>query len=93
VRLFDGVFVLRLESIDRWDLRIFVFAALEETLDRCPDPRPGVYGSTTEVERHYSSRCIPAQQLCFATARPTHHADIIVHNDELQQPAWEARTL
>ncbi len=31
VLLFDGVFLLRPELIDRWDLRIFVSAAFEET--------------------------------------------------------------
>ncbi len=33
----------------------------------------------------------PAQQLYFATARPADHADVIVHNDQLQSPAWEVR--
>jgi uridine kinase len=34
VLLFDGVFLMRPELIDRWDLRIFVTTALEKTLDR-----------------------------------------------------------
>jgi len=91
VLLFDGVFLLRPELIDRWDLRIFVSAEFEETLDRARTRDQGLFGSTTEIERRYRNRYIPAQQLYFATARPTDHADIIVHNDEPQQPAWEAR--
>jgi uridine kinase len=87
VLLFDGVFLQRPELFDRWDLRIFVSAALEETLARDQE----LYGSATELERRYRSRYIPSQQFYFDTARPTDHADIIVHNDEPQQPAWEAR--
>ena len=34
VLVFDGVFLLRPELIDRWDLRIFVSTAFEETVDR-----------------------------------------------------------
>ena len=88
--LFDGVFLLRPELIDRWDLRIFVSAAFEETLDRARTRDQAVYGSATEVERRFHSRYLPSQQLYFDTVRPTDHADIVVHNDEPQQPAWEA---
>jgi uridine kinase len=93
VLLFDGVFLLRPELIDSWDLRIFVSAAFEETLDRARTRDQALYGSATEVERRFRNRYRPSQQLYFDTDRPTDHADIIVHNDELQQPAWEARTL
>jgi uridine kinase len=93
VLLFDGVFLLRPELIGRWDLRIFVSAAFEETLDRARTRDQGLYGSVTEVERRFRTRYIPAQQLYFDAAHPTDHVDIIVHNDEPQQPAWEARTL
>lgn len=90
VLLFDGVFLLRPELIDRWDLRIFVSAAFEKTLDRARTRDQALYGSA-EVERRWRNRYIPSQQFYFDTARPTDHADIIVHNDEPQRPAWEAR--
>jgi len=93
VLLFDGVFLLRPELIDRWDLRIFVSAAFEETLDRARTRDQARFGSAAEIERRHRNRYIPAQQLYFDTARPTDHADIVVHNDEPQQPAWDARTL
>ena len=92
VLLFDGVFLLRPELIDRWDLRIFVSTAFEETLERARTRDQVLYGSATEVERRFRSRYMPAQQLYFDTAHPTDHADIIVNNDEPQQPTWEART-
>jgi uridine kinase len=47
--------------------------------------------SQAEVERRWRERYIPSQQLYFVAAHPTDHADIIVHNDEPQQPVWETR--
>ena len=91
VLIFDGVFLLRPELVDGWDLRIFVSAAFEETLERARTRDQAQFGSATEVERRHRDRYTPAQQLYFDAARPTDHADIIVHNDEPQQPAWEAR--
>jgi uridine kinase len=98
VLLFDGVFLLRPELIDRWEVRIFVSAAFEKTLERArirdlDQAHPALFGSTTEVERRWLERYKPSQQFYFDTVRPTDHADIIVHNDEPQQPAWESRTL
>jgi uridine kinase len=93
VLLFDGVFLLRSELIDQWDLRIFVSAAFEVALDRARTRDLALFGSATEVERRHRERYRPSQQFYFDTVRPTDHADIIVHNDEPQQPTWEARTL
>jgi hypothetical protein len=91
VLVFDGVFLMRPELIDRWDLRIFVSTALEKTVDRAMIRERRV-SSRAEVERRWRERYIPSQQLYFATVRPTDHVDIIEHNDEPQQPAWETRT-
>ncbi|MEU4570556.1 uridylate kinase [Micromonospora sp. NPDC023956] len=88
VLVFDGVFLMRPELIDRWDLRIFVSTALERTVDRAVIRERQVL-SRAEVERRWRERYIPSQQLYFATVRPTDHADIVVHNDEPQQPVWE----
>jgi uridine kinase len=68
-----------------------VSAAFEEALDRARARDEVLFGSAIEVERRHRSRYIPAQQLYFETARPTELADIIVHNDEVHQPAWEAQ--
>ena len=91
VLLFDGVFLMRPELIDRWDLRVFVSTALEKTVDRAV-VRERRVSSQTDVERRWRERYIPAQQLYFAAVRPTDHVDIIVHNDEPQQPVWENQT-
>ena len=58
--IFDGVFLLRPELIDRWDLRIFVSIAVEKTVDRP--------WSRTDAEPRW--RYFPTQQLYFAMVRP-----------------------
>ena len=81
VLVFDGVFLMRPELIDRWDLRIFVSTALEKTVDRAVIRERRVL-SRAEVERRWRERYIPSQHFYFATVRPTDHVDIIVHNDD-----------
>ncbi|MEV0288832.1 MULTISPECIES: cytidylate kinase family protein [unclassified Kribbella] len=93
VLLFDGVFLMRPELVERWDLRIFVSAAFEKTLDRARTRDRTTTKSAGEVEQRYRSRYIPSQQFYFDTVRPTEHADVIVHNDDPQRPSWEARPL
>jgi uridine kinase len=90
VLLFDGVFLMRPELVDQWELRIFVSTALEKTVDRAVI-REHQVSSQAEVERRWRERYIPSQQLYFVAAHPTDHADIIVHNDDPHQPTWEAR--
>jgi uridine kinase len=91
VLVFDGVFLMRPELVDRWDLRILVSTAFEKTVARAV-LRERAASSRTEVERRWRERYIPSQQFYFATVRPTDHVDVIVHNDEPQQPVWETRT-
>ena len=87
--LFDGVFLLREELFDRWDLRIFVSATFEKTLDRCRIRDQRRLISADEVEQRYRSRYIPSQQFYFETVRPAEHANIIVYNDDPLAAAME----
>ena len=91
VLLFDGVFLMRPELVERWELRIFVSTALEKTVDRAVI-RERQMSPQAEAERRWRERYLPSQQLYFATAHPTDRADIVVHNDEPQHPVWETRT-
>ncbi len=91
VLVFDGVFLMRPELIDRWELRVFVSATPEKTVERAV-VRERRASSRAEVERRWRERYLPSQEFYFTTVRPTDHADIVVHNDEPQQPAWTVRT-
>jgi uridine kinase len=91
VLLFDGVFLLRPELFESWDLRIFVSAGFDEILRRAMDRDAALFDSRTEVERRYRSRYIPGQKLYYAAARPTERADLVVHNDDPASPLLDAR--
>ncbi|KKK04829.1 uridylate kinase [Micromonospora sp. HK10] len=88
VLVFDGVFLMRPELVDRWELRVFVSTALDRTVDRAV-LRERRVSAPADVERRWRERYIPSQQFYLATVRPTEHVDVIVHNDEPQQPGWE----
>ena len=90
VLVFDGVFLLRPELIDRWDLRIFVSTSLETTVGRALIREKRV-SAPADVERRWRERYIPAQQLYLARVCPTDRADIVLHNDQPQHPVWESR--
>ena len=64
----------------------------EKTLDRARTRDQTPLTSTHEVEQRYRRRYIPSQRFYFQTIRPAEHADIIVYNDEPQQPEWQTRT-
>jgi uridine kinase len=93
VLLFDGVFLLRPELIDQWDLRIFVTAAFEETLARARVRDLASLGSAARVEQRFRNRYLPSQEHYFDTVRPTDLADIVVHNDEPGSPPGKSRLL
>jgi uridine kinase len=92
VLIFECVFLMRPELIDRWDLRIFVCTAFEETVARARVRDAALYGGPDDVERRFRSRYLPSQQLYLDTVRPTDHVDIIVHNDEPERPSWKVRS-
>ncbi|SCG64549.1 AAA family ATPase [Micromonospora humi] len=90
VLVFDGVFLMRPELVDRWDLRVLVTVAVDRTVERAV-VRERRVSSGTEVERRWRERYLPAQQLYAVAARPTERADVVVRNDEPQRPVWTTR--
>jgi uridine kinase len=88
VLVFDGVFLMRPELFDQWDLRIFVSTPFEQTVDRALLREQGA-GSAADIERRWRERYIPSQRLYFATVNPIDRADIVVHNDDPRHPSWE----
>jgi uridine kinase len=67
VLIFDGVFLLRPELIESWDLTVVVAVSFDETLRRALDRDVALFGSREEVERRYRSRYVPVSG---STSRP-----------------------
>ena len=86
VLVLDGVFLLRPELRDRWDLKIHLSVQPSEILRRGRIRDLDVYGSIEEVDRRYLSRYLPAQEIYRADDGPIEHADFVVINDNPARP-------
>jgi len=82
----DGVFLLRPELRDAWDLRVFVCVTPEESLRRAPVRDLELFGSPEDVQRRYLTRYLPGHQLYLDEARPFEAADFVVDNDAPDAP-------
>ena len=87
ILLVDGIFLLRPELVDQWDLRIFVSVEPDEALRRALERDAALFGSREEAERRYRLCYQPGQRLYFAEARPLDAADVVVVNDDPTRPA------
>ena len=86
VLLFDGVFLLRPELLDAWDLRVYVSIDPEEVLRRALKRDVALFGSQDEVRRRYRARYLPAQRHYLAAVRPLELADVVIDNDDPDNP-------
>lgn len=85
VLVFDGVFLLRPELRDAWDLSIFIDVSPGEALRRAQVRDAELMGGVDAVRERYRLRYLPGQQLYRETARPSSVADVVIDNDD---PAW-----
>ena len=90
VLVFDGVFLLRPELRDEWDLSIFVHVEPEESLRRALVRDVELFGSSRDAEHRYRTRYLPAQQVYLEEARPLDRADFVVVNDDPVVPRLAA---
>lgn len=91
ILLFDGIFLLRPELVDCWDFTIFVQVTFETVLARAVLRDHGLIGEKQAVIDRYTKRYIPAQRRYLETCRPQERANIVVINDDPQNPEWVVR--
>lgn len=89
ILLCDGIFLLRPELRDRWDVRIFVTAAFDVRLGRALIRDVPRLGPADVVEHRYRTRYEPGQELYRVQAQPEAAADVIVHNDDPAAPVLQ----
>ena len=80
VLLFDGVFLLRPDLRDVWDLSIYLHVEPEVTLARARERDLDLFGSEAETELRYRERYIPGQALYRDEADPTSVASVVIDN-------------
>lgn len=86
VLLFDGVFVLRPELREHWDVSIFVDVSEEEALRRALVRDAVVLGGPDVVRERYERRYLPGQRLYRGTAAPELAADVVIDNNDPARP-------
>ncbi|MDT7551426.1 MAG: uridine kinase, partial [Actinomycetota bacterium] len=82
----DGVFLLRPELRDYWDLTVYLnvpeAVSVARVLTRDGDLLAGEEG----VRRRYKRRYLPGQALYRAAASPFGRADIVIDNSDPEHP-------
>jgi uridine kinase len=86
--ILDGIFLLRPELVQYWDLSIFVACDFEVTRARGVHRDAELFGSHAEAENRYHQRYIPGQQRYFTEAHPLDKADIVIDNNILEEPLF-----
>lgn len=86
VLVVDGVFLLRPELRDRWDLAVHLHVPPETTLERALRRDADLMGGEEQVLVRYSERYLPAQELYRAEADPFAHAVLVVDATDPQHP-------
>jgi uridine kinase len=88
ILLLDGIFLLRPQLLAYWDLTIYIGVEFCKTLERGATRDAELYGSYENAELRYRERYIPGQQLYHQEAQPLDKADILIDNNDLEQPKF-----
>ncbi|MFC6022327.1 uridylate kinase [Plantactinospora solaniradicis] len=94
VLLVDGVFLLRPELREHWDLRIYLEVAPAESIRRALVRDVELFGGVEAVRERYLARYLPGQQLYRDEAAPVRQADVVLDNNDpsapgvLKWPRW-----
>ena len=86
VLLFEGVFLLRPELRDHWDLTVYLHITPEESLRRATVRDAGLLGGADATRDRYLARYLPGQQLYRELADPLGHADVVIDNSDPARP-------
>jgi uridine kinase len=82
----EGVFLFRPELVDYWDLKVFLDVDFSASVRRALN-RDGYYlGTDVDIRRMYEERYMPGQMLYFSTSKPKEKADIVVDNNDFENP-------
>jgi uridine kinase len=86
VLVFDGVFLLRPELADCWELSVYVVVPPEVSIQRGIERDSVLMGGDQEAANHYHRRYLPGQALYDAEVSPTSIADVVVDNSDFEKP-------
>ncbi|HEY33400.1 MAG TPA: hypothetical protein G4O10_09905 [Dehalococcoidia bacterium] len=88
ILIMDGIFLFRPELLNYWDIKIFLDVSFDVTLHRAIK-RAGdqeTLDSEQDIIDLYNRRYIPGQRLYFKEATPQEKADILIDNNDYDDP-------
>jgi uridine kinase len=86
VLLFEGVFLLRTELRDHWDLCVYLHISPAESLRRALVRDAALFGGADATRERYHRRYLPGQELYRRVADPLARADVVVDNEDPARP-------
>lgn len=86
VLIVDGVFLLREELRNYWNLSMFLRISPAESLRRALHRDVDLFGSPAAVRERYDARYLPGQELYKTSAAPQDHATVLIDNEHPDAP-------
>ena len=86
ILIMEGVFLLRPELLIYWDFSIFLHIDFEQVISRAKVRDQYLFGEEEEIENRYRNKYIPGQQMYLSESNPYRNADIIVDNNDFNNP-------
>ncbi len=88
VIIFDGVFLLRKELFDYWDLSIFLDVTFETVIGRAKKRDIDYFGDINLLLEKYEKRYIPGQMIYIQEESPKSKAELVIDNNDFENPEW-----
>ncbi len=86
ILIMDGIFLLRPKMLPYWDLTIYLVIDFANSMPRGIARDADLIGSQEEAARRYLKRYVPGQRLYRREANPLDKADILIDNNNLDDP-------
>ena len=86
ILLMEGVFLLRPELRRFWNYSIFLHTDFEQVISRAKARDQCIFGAAEDIEKRYRSKYIPGQQIYLREANPFSNADIVIDNNDFDNP-------
>ena len=86
ILIMDGIFLLRPEILPFWDLTLYLATDFANSVPRGIARDAELIGSREEATRRYNKRYVPGQRLYRQKANPLDKADILIDNNNLEDP-------
>ena len=78
------------QPVDSWDFSVFLAVPFAETQRRAAVRDMALFDNVDAARHRYAVRYVPGQQLYFDLARPQQKADVVIDNEDPQQPRLRA---